>query len=719
MKPRRWRSDVRRRFGIVCRAETAIVLPVHMDRQRQLIFGSKIFLAMMLAFLEMGIFGFSAFASEPIQFGKPVYLNSLPDPGFVVRSAAVADLNGDGNQDLVVGFSSPHFSISPSNILAVVLGRGNGVFGTPVKFRSPVTTDSSAGASAIKISDVNGDGVLDIVSADIGAVTFLRGNGDGIFAPPIHLYPRPVSFDPFVPFSILTDVEIGDFNRDGKRDILAFSENAGFGPTKLILFAQENDVFTRSEFLLGLDEGPHFSYAAKGDFNRDGKLDMIVQSSSRFDGGLLRVYLGMGDGAFQGGFSLTNLEADNVYVVRMTVGDVNHDNLPDVVVVKMEVPNVFSSRDSISVFLGRGDGTFSREISNPFLASTYCSSFVIEDFDNDGNLDAVLAFYDGTISILLGRGDGHFQDRIEIFKGDFFRPTIVAGDFNHDGRVDLFLSGDKTGDKNGLSNGEYGVSVSCVFLNGVTNESTIRSGDILWQNADGRLAFWLMNKTNVLESVEVNGTNLNSLGRALAVNDFNHDGQSDILFQQPDGRFVIGFLNGATVTRTESLTAANAVPRGWKFVGLADFNNDGKKDLLWNTGQGLIAWMLDGTRIIGERSIETGPIFPNAQLLGTADFNHDGSTDLLWLNNGAVTVSFLSRGDYRYSVYLNGGKRVSRGWKVGGTGDLNGDGWPDILWRHDDGRLVAWLLNGTRIVEFVPLRPDRPVSPGWRIVGID
>jgi choice-of-anchor C domain-containing protein len=274
-----------------------------------------------------------------------------------------------------------------------------------------------------------------------------------------------------------------------------------------------------------------------------------------------------------------------------------------------------------------------------------------------------------------------------------------------------------------ITSSGYGMVIDAVSL---TEEPTapvilsnIHKGDILWQNTDGRLAFWLMDKTSVLESVKVAGANLNSLGRALALNDFDHDGHDDILFQQTDGRLVIGFLNGTTVTRTQIFTAANGVPRGWQFSGLADFNNDGKKDLLWNTGQGLVAWMLDGTRIIGERSIETGPIFPSTQLLGAADFNHDGSTDLLWLNNGAVTVSFLSRGSYRYSTYLNGGKRVSRGWKVGGIGDLNGDGWPDILWRHDDGRLVAWLLNGTRIVEFVPLRPDRPVSPSWRIVGVE
>jgi hypothetical protein len=704
-----------------------------MARQQTKVFHMKRFFAIALMVLGTSISDLRLVASEPLQFGRPIYLTDLVNAGEWVQSVGAADLNRDGNLDLVVGVGN--LPPGDAHVITVAMGNGDGRFKTPARYVIPLEVNSLNYApfvSALKIVDLDKDGVPDVIKANSSSLSWFRGIGNGSFSAVANLIPTRQEDDLYSFF--FTDIEIGDFGHRWKDDILALSFGSGglFGsfPSRLVVFSPTNGVFVDTQQLdLGPTEfpqGPFFKFLAKGDFNRDGKLDFVAEG---YDG-LLRVYLGTGNETFEEGFSSTNVGdsfAENgTYVTGMELSDVNGDGLPDVLIEResnavshaIDFFSVAPTNASLGVFLGKANGTFSREITNVFKLPIFYApdhtdayhSFSVCDVNGDGLMDVITDGWNSVIA-LLGNGDGTFPVQVEISKLPFHPFQIVARDFNTDGKIDLFLSGMRGDDL------RHDSTASCILLNGAAVQ--MEKGDIFWQNADGRLAFWQMDGTNCFGAIAIAGTNLNSIGHALALNDFNHDGHDDILFQQPDGRLVIGFLNGTTVTRTQVFAAANAVPRGWQFSGLADFNNDGKKDLLWNTGQGLVAWMLDGTRIIGERSIETGLIFPNAQLLGTADFNHDGSTDLLWLNNGAVTVSFLSRGSYRYSTYLNGGKRVSRGWKVGGIGDLNGDGWPDILWRHDDGRLVAWLLNGTRIVEFVPLRPGRPVSPSWRIVGVE
>ena len=110
----------------------------------------------------------------------------------------------------------------------------------------------------------------------------------------------------------------------------------------------------------------------------------------------------------------------------MALADVNHDAQFDLAVTNNE-------DDSVSVFLGIGDGTFSTQSKYPMSDSP--DAVVVADFDGDGNPDIATSSTRGEPAVALGRGDGTFQ-RARGLGWDFYQGGAVA-DFDRDGRIDL------------------------------------------------------------------------------------------------------------------------------------------------------------------------------------------------------------------------------------------------------------------------------------------
>ena len=83
-------------------------------------------------------------------------------------------------------------------------------------------------------------------------------------------------------------------------------------------------------------------------------------------------------------------------------------------------------------------------------------------------------------------------------------------------------------------------------------------------------------------------------------------------------------------------------------------------------------------------------------MAGTADFNGDGKGDILWLDNTGNVAIWLMNG---LSISQAGGLgNVGIYWVVAQTGDYNGDGRSDILWRNTlTGDTAIWFMNGLQI----------------------
>ena len=266
-------------------------------------------------------------------------------------AAAFGDFNGDGKLDIAC--------TSGQTTLAVGLGAGGGAFGPP-------TTYVVAWRDSIAAADLDGDGNLDLVTS---GYTILFGDGTGRF-------PRRTDY-----WQEMTGrIVLADFDGDGKVDIITgMGTTSGFvGPAISVLFGRGGRKFGGPPVTLvqGLPAGNDSVYGlSPADFDGDGIPDLLVQDL--FEIGVLK---GTGDGAFRQTFSYT---AANGFPRATAVGDFNRDGRPDIVVAL--TPGTGAGR--LEVLSGKGDGTFQAPVATP--APAEFTSLAVGDFNGDGKPDVV------------------------------------------------------------------------------------------------------------------------------------------------------------------------------------------------------------------------------------------------------------------------------------------------------------------------------------------
>lgn len=314
------------------------------------------------------------------------------------KSVAVADFNRDGKLDVV----TDNFST-----LSVILGQGNGSFGTVTNIPIPNVNKNVA------VADFNADGNPDIVT---NRVSVLLGNGDGSFGKASN-YPAVNS----------NAIAVGDFNGDGKPDIAAPNNNSN--NSSWVLLGQGNGSFIEAPAQKFIPSLNYEAAIASGDFNEDGLLDLLAVERNR-----VRLLLGNGDGTFvKGSEFFTNSISTN-----LATGDFNGDKHLDLAT-------------GVSVFLGNGQGTFSQETK--FTVGSSPDNITVGDFNSDGKLDLATSNrstyksqnaikYGTNVSFFLGNGDGSFKLSTDFLAAvanspSNYAPTIASGDFNGDNKSDV------------------------------------------------------------------------------------------------------------------------------------------------------------------------------------------------------------------------------------------------------------------------------------------
>jgi hypothetical protein len=469
---------------------------------------------------------------------------------------AAADLNGDGNIDLVVNDQSNNIA----DAIAVLPGKGDGTFTQKLGYRTGVIGGGDTPCS-IAIADFNGDQKLDIANCNDGgnSVTVVLGNGDETFS-----YTRAWGTG-----DAPRGIAVGDFNGDGKEDIAA-----------------TNQLDNTVSVLLGNGDGTFYSrpdadwfagvIPAVADFNGDGKVDLLTS------GGVyntLSLMLGKGDGTFEPRVDFEPGTGPGV------TGDFNHDGKPDFAVV---VPCDSSCISSfVRVYIGNGDGTFKPHVDYavPFTANFLAAA----DFNSDGQLDLAVTFStippNHGLRILLGNGDGTFSNF-----GDLTLEAVgnvVTADFNGDGKTDLATADEWNSSFNillGNGDGTFQAPVNYMVPPGL---AVLAVGDINGDNKPdliagsdpalsvGLVSVYLGNGDGTFKPpVEYDpGTPVLSL----AVADFDGDHHVDLAVGGLNNPFVnILRGNGDGTFNSPLAYTVGGAPGG---LAVADFNADGKPDL--------------------------------------------------------------------------------------------------------------------------------------------
>ena len=185
----------------------------------------------------------------------------------------------------------------------------------------------------------------------------------------------------------------------------------------------------------------------------------------------------------------------------------------------------------------------------------------------------------------------------------------------------------------------------------------------------------------------------------------NLDGWTDVVWQNAaDGRLQFAEMLHTGVARETFLSPNVVVETAWKIKAVADFDQDGSPDLVWqhDTDGRVSIWFMDGPTMRIGVPLGPGQVFDlNWKIVGSGDFNADGWQDLVWQHQGDGRIAvWTMRGSTRMAGDLmSPGQVFDLDWKIRGVGDLNGDDLPDLIWQHRiSGDVSAWLMNGTTML---------------------
>ncbi len=290
---------------------------------------------------------------------------SYDSGGNTASAVAVADVDGDGNPDLIVTNLCLSNSDCSSGSVGVLLGNGNGTF------RAAQVFDSGGSVPrAVAVTDINKDGATDLMVANgclsgncqDGIVSVFLGNGNGTFQ-----MPQDYDAGGFNPVAVV----VADINGDTRPDIIVANCGkackSGFHGTIGLLLGNGDGTFQPTQSLLS---GANWTTSvAVGDANGDGTPDLIVGNrcidiSCRFS--VLTVLLNYGNGIFQppqnytlGGFGPQSI----------ALGDVNGDGKPDLVVANACISASDCSSGAVSVLLDQfATSTMLRSNPNPSVS---------------------------------------------------------------------------------------------------------------------------------------------------------------------------------------------------------------------------------------------------------------------------------------------------------------------------------------------------------------
>jgi hypothetical protein len=347
--------------------------------------------------------------------------------------------------------------------------------------------------------------------------------------------------------------------------------------------------------------------------------------------------------------------------------------------------------------------------ANPYAVGP-APSFLLSDFNGDGKSDLLLlnntthGFY---VCEMNGAQMGLNALSVNI-RADLGWYYKELGDFNGDRKSDSVLLNDTT-------HGVYICEMDGPVIGANGLAFTIRA-DLGWRygglgdfNNDGKSDIVLLNDlTHGVYVCEMDGLQMrdNGLTGTLdagwaykTLGDFNGDGKDDFLFLNDTTHGVkVWQMDGTELVADQTVGSIDAA-HGWRFRDTADFNGDGKTDLLLlnDANNHVMVWQMNGTAT--PTQVDLGAAPDHFHFTDKGDFNGDGKTDLMFINDMNGTVKIWQMNGTAIDQSRDVGT-IASGYHYAGAGDFNGDGKADLIFYSDQTREERlWQMNGTEILD--------------------
>ena len=361
----------------------------------------------------------TAIGQAPVGF---TLLSGLSRQSTADATIVTGDFNGDGWTD----WACKTFA----GKLLVYFNTGSGAFAAPFILNPGVM-------AAIAAADLNGDGLSDFATVGLndGTLSVFTNNLVTGYSP-AGTYAVGVS---------PSTVTAGDFNGDGRPDLVVANKGSGADTGSLMLFANDGRAgFTPGSTLTSDVGGPVWVRVA--DVNADGRADLVWANGAAGDFSLV-VHTNDGSGGFVRATLLPNLAMElNADALVGDLADVDGDGRVDIVVPNRlpALPGIPISH-TISVLTNAGNGVFALAAApHVTQVSTVRNNLQVlaRDMNGDGRPDLVVqsdVSSDMRVSVLTNAGGGQFSFAAAIFAGSK-RTGLGVADLNGDGKPDI-LSG--------------------------------------------------------------------------------------------------------------------------------------------------------------------------------------------------------------------------------------------------------------------------------------
>ena len=421
-------------------------------------------------------------------------------------------------------------------------------------------------------------------------------------------------------------IAVADFNGDGLLDLAV--TNTGDGTVTVLEATGFGGFGTPAGNPFATGKSP--KAIVTGDFNGDGKADLAIANSGD---NTITVLLGNGAGGFTPAPGSPFSGSTGSQPVSLAIGDFNSDGIQDLAVV-------YAGNSIVQTFLGSGTGSFTFTTGGSFTVGTNPSSVAVGDFNGDGNDDLAIANSgSNSVSVMLGNGSDTFTAASGSplnLGGSVSAPaSVVVGDFNGDGILDLAVANSGSGNVAillGIGGGGFAASPGSPFNTGAQPASLV-VGDF---NGDGVADLAVANSgSNSILIMTGDGSGTFSAGNApitvgtaplyVAAADFNNDGVLDLASANSGNKSVsvlLGIPASASTAGRLTLSVAHNPEIGFGSPVATTFvAAGGSPPYVWTAAR-----LPDGVSIDSQTGILTGtPTAPGNTNINVAVLDSSGT----------------------------------------------------------------------------------------------